>query len=995
MKRWLNWLPAALMLAGLAAPAPGQGTGASAEVAALARRARALEQAGQLAEAARWFEKAVARAREVHGPGHLATAVQMGNLAEVYRVLGRYDRAEPLFERSLEVLQEKRGKDHPDVGLALNNLALLHQAAGRHARAEPLFRRALAVLRASRGRDHPDVALLLNNLGLLYQDMGQYARPEALYRRSLEIRVDRLGRDHPTVATSLNNLALLYRATGQFHRAEPLFRRSLAIYEARLGEDHLNTASALNNLADLHFSTGRHATAEPLFQRSLRIREKKLGKDHPEVATSLNNLALLYHATGRYTKAEPLFRRALAIYEARLGKEHPHTATVLDNLASLYRALEQYARAEPLFQRGLEIRESKLGKEHPSVARSLDNLASLYQEQGRLAKAGPLYRRSLAIREARRGKDHPAVASSLDNLAALLVRQGQPDRAAPLADRSRRIIRRHLATVLPGLLDSEKADFFRNTNARANLEIALSLGLAGKDVPALAALSAAWLLNGKAANQESLASSLLLARQSDDPAVGKLAGALAEARRDLARLSRMVVRPGQEVQQRERLEALTAREQTLARRLRLAGGGAAAPPPWVELDEARKALPAGAVLIDIARFRPFDSTARRRADAWKPARYVAWVTPRSGAVQRIDLGPAGPIDRAICRLREAIRAAAGTLKKEGEVKAEKALREHLDTLSALVLRPLLPACGSAGTWHLSPDGNLWLVPWEALVLADGKYVVEKHAIAYLSSGRDLLPAAAARVKTAVPWVLADPDYDLEPGKTVPRSGEQSRSPSALAGLGSVPRLEGTRAEARAIVDAFPDVRPRVYLRQRASKARVLAARNPRVLALCTHGFFLPDPELPRDEPGRTRRWENPLLRCGLLLAGCNNAGKGGGDDGVLTGLEVLQIDLRGCELAVLSACETGLGEVQAGEGVACLRQAFQLAGARAVVSSLWRVPDQQSGRLMSLFFRHLAKGKNRAEALRAARLKLIEERREDFAAAHPFFWAAFTITGKP
>ena len=360
-----------------------------------------------------------------------------------------------------------------------------------------------------------------------------------------------------------------------------------------------------------------------------------------------------------------------------------------------------------------------------------------------------------------------------------------------------------------------------------------------------------------------------------------------------------------------------------------------------------------------------------------------------GAVRLIDLGPAEAIDAAVAAARRALRADPQALRDRGEPDLERQARPTLEALAKLVLAPLLPHIGPTRRWILSPDAALWLVPWAALPLDGGRYALEDHEIAYVVSGRDLVPGGG-RPAHGQALVMADPDFALDPdqarqaARVVLRRAEGSSAdelalrgtsaPSAWTRSPACPARPPRRGRSRRSCGPTPapsrsstPIAGRWRRSSRRSAAPRRRAQHPRLLP-GRSGDEARGPAGPGPRPARPLSGplpENPLLRCGLLLAGCSRRDPAGdGEDGVLTGMEIVGTDLRGTELVVLSACETGLGQVRNGEGVAGLRQAFQLAGAEAVVATLWQVPDKESARLMTGFFDNLAAGQGKAEALR-------------------------------
>jgi len=904
---------------------------------------------------------------------------------------GKLDKALATATNVLAIERRVLGELHEDVVGSLQFLAALQEArrdwaAARKPLTEVLTirqrqpdqkdwriadaRRALADLDRRAAFDPAQQQRLreanrLNQLQDAFYKQGKYAEGIDPCRQAMEIRGELLGKEHPNYATSLNNLTALYGDMNDYAKAEPLLRNSLEIYKRALGENDPHYATSLNCLGLLYQAMGDHRHVP-------EIKKRALGENHPNYANSLNNLGALYQAMGDYAKAEPLFRRALRISKQGPGEHACNYADSLNNLATLYGHMGDYAKAEPLLRQALEIRKRALGESHPEYASSLNNLAMLYQDLGDYAKAEPLFRNALEIKKRALGENHPDYAQSLNSLSSLYLSQGQLAAAERLLSQGLTILTRWTQEGLATLGERQR---IRLLGAQGQiLDAYFSVApAAGIKVEELYRHVLAWKGVVEARQDEDR-----LAR--DQPELKETLGQLEQAR---ARLAGLAFTAPPDVQRQawlQQLDALRDRKENLESDLaRKSAAFRQVQESWrLGAAEVAAVLPPGAALIDLLNYAHASPPEGGKGPFRWESRLVAFVLRRGQVPVLVSLGASRPISQAVHAWRQALFA-----------RTPEPMQAAAMELSRRVWEPLKPHLEGAATVLVAPDGALSYFPIAALPgHRPGTYLLDDLAIGYVSSAHRLVETLAAPAETKPESPEADAagllaiggiDYQADPGGAAPtESAPISRMLVANSQRAAFGPLAGTGPEVRRIGQlfgaAFPQQHAMVLTGAAPTEAAVklLLGRHWRNLHLATHGFF--------ESPARVAAMRaglksdgfgvagngsseesaslalSPLLHSGVALAGAGrkteDAGPGAQgslpdrEDGILTAEEVQSLDLRGTDLVVLSACETGLGLGNYGQGVMGLQRAFQAAGARTVVASLWRVDDAATTVLM-------------------------------------------------
>ncbi|MEM9447009.1 MAG: CHAT domain-containing tetratricopeptide repeat protein [Cyanobacteria bacterium P01_E01_bin.6] len=661
------------------------------------------------------------------------------------------------------------------------------------------------------------------------------------------------------------------------------------------------------------------------------------GDTHQSLAEPIYNLAELYRQQGRYLEAEPLYQEALTILDLHFG-ETLDTAATLHSLGLLSYSLEQYSDAENYFQRSLEI--VNRGYE---IINSLDPaLNAILTEQ--------IENTFL--------ETSPAVYVSL---AGLYHKQQEYDRAFSFLKQA---IDREEASLVRNLVagsDADKQNYLKSVVGTTNVAISLHLNHLSTSTES-AELALSTILQRKGRVLDLFTN--LRAQLADDPTAVELFDELREASNRLSTLAYNLSLRLSAQERRTQIGTLQERIGILEDQLSRRSSEFAELTTSPTLEDIQSLLPSDTVLIDFIRYQPLVTEAGAE-DRFAPPRYAAYLFHTDGTVQGIDLGSAVIIDEAVKTLSRSLASPDTPLFQ---------VKENARSLDALVMAPVRDALGDIKTLYISPDSTLNLLPFEALVDESGSYLIETYQFRYLTSGRDLLRIRNSSTSTNPALLIGNPAYS-RPGETI---AQADSSPRRSINLGDriFPSLPGTQEEVVRVASLLPNAE--VYTQANATEAAVKQQSQPSILHIATHGFFEQIGEI-----------ENPLLRSGLILAGASESQSGPEQDGILTALEVTELNLQDTQLVVLSACETGLGELAFGEGLYGLRRALVLAGSQSQVISLWKVDDSATQELMVNYYDRLLANAPRDAALRDTQLAFLES--EDYS--HPYYWTAFIGSG--
>jgi CHAT domain-containing protein len=778
---------------------------------------------------------------------------------------------------------------------------------------------------------------------------------------ALETSLNTRGKNSVAYIANLNSMAKLNQQLGKYNEAEKDFDETLELTRNYFGES-MQYAIVANNKAMLYQTMGRYDEAIDLMKSAIVASEKApkkafQGKKSFDNRRFQSNLAAMYHVAGKFKEAETSYLAIKKIFENRSQVNNPEYAGLLNQLGILYIQMNKIDKVEELLKKSQSVYKKKYTEQHPLFAGVTANLGNFYRMQGRNNEAESLLNKSLKIREETLGVNHPDYARSQEDLAILYWKTGRLDQAyttyRDVMDKTIDFINHYF----PPMSEAEKTKYWDVTAPRFQrffnfaIHAHTQLTNVAQDFFDYQMATKALLLNSTNKVKQAIL-------KSKDPVLIKDYLSWLDQKEQLARLyaySKEELKE-QKINLTEMERSVNAMEKSLSQRSTDFSSGYST--QKISYKQVLSMLNDQEALVDVVRVKKFNQ------DFTDDAIYVALVLKKGYDLPRmVVLDNGKQLESRYAKFyKNAIQQ---------RIDDDYSYAQYWERIEKVV--------GDKKVVYLSPDGVYNQININTLRKSDGDFAIKQIDLVTIGNAKDLIEIKNRKASVAKKnaFLLGFPDY----------------------GTTEVSALPGTKTEIDGVVKILKASGYQVnqFMQKEASEKNVKSINSPYLVHIATHGYFLEDTDSKAGNVfgvNAENASSNPLLRSGLILAGAGKAMTGSqgvdlssNDNGVLTAYEAMNLDLTGTDLVILSACETGLGDVKAGEGVYGLQRAFLVAGANALIMSLWKVDDAASQMLMTNFYTNWIKTGNKQKAFKQAQLQLMTKYKE------PYYWGAFVMMG--
>jgi CHAT domain-containing protein/Tfp pilus assembly protein PilF len=816
--------------------------------------------------------------------------------------------------------------------------------------AEAVFLDAKLSYEANNLTDNINYSRVYADMGLLYATMGRYQTAEEYTTEGLSMREKTWGVNSLAYASSLNNTGVLYQETARYNEAEKYFEQALQTLKDQGAAEKQECAIVLNNEAILFSKIGRYDGAIDKLNKAIALMNGLKKKDLSNQIGFQSNLALLYQQTGKFGDAESIYLRL----EKELGSKNPYYAGVINNLALLYIQMGKLDKVEGYLKQSATVYKDKFGASNPNYAKVQNDLGNFYRTQGKMADAEKALTEALTIRSSVLGNLHPDYVKSEEDMGILYWKKGDLAKANTFLLSAMGKSMDFITQYFPPMSEAEKTKYWDVLQPRFQRFYNYCLDAYATN-PAIA----------RDMYNYQMATKGLLLSSTNKVKARILASGKADLIKDYTAwldkketLARYYSLSNEDLKnQKIDLAALEQEANNMERSLsqqseEFSQGYETAKPDFQQII---KLLGDKEAVVEIIRIQLFDKAFTTGS------KYAALVLTKNSPDPKLIILDNG---------------------EQLETRYAKFYRNSIqqkttDTYSYDQFWARIEA-GLTGktTIYFSPDGVYNQINLNTLKKADGSFVINQFDLVIVGNSKDLIgyknKKVAAAKKNA--FLLGFPEY----------------------GGTAVAALPGTKIEIDGVSRTLKASGYQVsqYTQLQATEKQLKSVKGPSLVHIATHGYFMKDVDGGGVGVASENAKNNPLLRSGILLAGASKTISGeqipnleSNDNGVLTAYEAMNLNLEGTDLIVLSACETGLGDVKSGEGVYGLQRAFLVAGADAMIMSLWKVDDAATQQLMTNFYTNWTKGGSKLKAFKQAQLQLMTKFKE------PYYWGAFVMMG--